>query len=686
MRRTSVLAVVLTLAASSLASAQTCYQEPFSTGTITDPWGCTAACGRSTPHRGTDFGVACGSAIPSIADGVVVANQQSPCLGWVIAVQHPDGLVSGYCHMHVPSPLAVGTPVSRGQIIGTSARDGSCAEGCHLHLTLGASLDSWWTGTTIDPVAYIESHAAGSTCVDGGGPLTEDVVSYAPPETTDLNGDGRADMCARASDGVHCSIARGTGAAAGWDNTWPVVGLTDAASWNRPQYYATMRMGDVNGDGRADLCARSGSAFHCLVSTGNAFAPLAVWYAGMADASGWDRPQYYTTIRLADVDGDGKDDLCARDSEGFHCWISDGSAFVRRVEGPTWRDASGYDQAQYFGTLRMADVNGDDRADACIRSSVGMSCAISDGNGFPTSIDGPAWTNASGYDHVEFWSTIRAGDIDGDGMDDLCIRTSIDLRCFFATGTGFAAATTVALLADASGWADPTNYRTLRVGDIDGDGAEDLCARSDSSMQCWSWNGTTFDSTLGPAWSDANGWNQSGAYYATIRLADYDGDGRDDLCSRSGDGWACTLARGDGTFAASPIDLGSLTDASGWATSPSFWATILSSGRCRAHAETCNGTDDDCDATVDEDTCVDATVSIDAAVSIGPDAGTTRDASVSRGDAGAIHHVTSGCGCTAGGARTTLSLPALLALALLVHHRRQRRAEPRASTGCASAR
>jgi hypothetical protein len=154
----ALLSALFALALPKEAAADTCYQYPFDPGTITDPWGCTDSCGRVIPHRGVDFGVACGSAIPAVADGTIVANEHSGCLGWVVAIQHPDGVVSGYAHMPSPSPLPVGTAVVRGQIIGSSGEAGSCAFGCHLHMTMGLTLDSWWTGATFDPIPYIQSH------------------------------------------------------------------------------------------------------------------------------------------------------------------------------------------------------------------------------------------------------------------------------------------------------------------------------------------------------------------------------------------------------------------------------------------------------------------------------------------------------------------------------------------------
>jgi hypothetical protein len=654
----ALLVLVLLTSATSTALAQTCYVRPLSR--VGDTWHCTSSCGRTTPHAGVDFPAPTGTAVPAIADGVAIRVPYSSCIGNVLVIRHPDGLYSGYSHLSAIL-VADGQAVVRGQAIGQVGATGTCQTGPHLHLTLGDHLESYYDRATIDPLAHIDGHTAGVNCEQGAGSLDYQQATYAAPSSTDVNGDGRSDLCARASDGFHCWPATDTG----FGDSWAPIPWTDPGTWNELNHYATIRMGDVNADGLADACIRSNDAFHCALSNGEGFEEMTVWREGISDAGTWGNARYWQTIRLADVNGDGRDDFCARHAAGFSCWLSDGVTFADRIEGPGWSDAAGFTLPHYYGTLRMGDINGDGMADVCIRGGAGMGCALSDGAGFPTAITGPAWGDAQGFSAARFWSTIRMADVNGDDRDDLCVRTGVDYRCHFSTGAGFEeGATVVEALADASGWEDRTNYETLRIADVNGDGAEDVCARGDAGLACWAYDGEGFEAIVGPAWSDASGWAASPYYYDTIRLGDHDGDGLADACARSGAGFACNLSTG--TAFTTVRESGILADAQGWPGSASFWSTIYFAGTCTAHPETCNGRDDDCDGQIDDGTCIDAAMP-DAGTSVGRDASAS-DRDGGRSDAGrGPSTISASCGCRAGmGARSPAVALALLGLALML--------------------
>jgi hypothetical protein len=413
--------------------------------------------------------------------------------------------------------------------------------------------------------------------------------------STDVNGDGRADLCGRDADGFFCLLADGEG---GWGDSWRIPDLSDANGWDDETNYATIRMGDVNGDGRADLCARGDDRVWCWLAGAASFGEP---FAGptLSDESGWGDLRYASTLRLADFDGDGDDDACARASAGFQCWPSHGDGFDAPVASGRFDDAGGWNEPDHYGTIRMGDIDGDGRADVCARGHAGMHCYRSDGATFPTSVSAPLWSDEAGWAELASWSTIRLADLDGDGRADLCGRGPSGELCHLSEGEAFAsAAFEIPDLADTLGWADHDNYATHRLGDVDGDGDLDLCVRGTAGTWCHPFTGEAFGALLGgPALSDATGWTDF-RFYSTIRLADVDASGAADLCARSAEGLRCWRSV-DGAFVEGPL-LSALDDASGWDAMSMLSTLRLAGGRRRGGPDS-GDTDDDSGEADDSD-------------------------------------------------------------------------------------
>jgi len=315
-----------------------------------------------------------------------------------------------------------------------------------------------------------------------------------------------------------------------------------------PQYPIIVHRGatDINGDGKSDECARGAAGVVCEISD-HGGATTEVKGPAWSDASGWNKPEYYWTIQLADVDGDGKGDLCARDAQGIVCEISNGDGFGAEIRGPKWADSTGWNAVQYYSTIQFADVDGDGKMDACARAAAGITCELSTGTSFTTTITGPAWSDAAGWNKPQYYGTIQFVDVDGDGKADVCGRGASGVVCELSDGKSFSKGEVKGpAWSDAENWASPEYESTIRFGDVDGDGRLDVCGRAAAGVVCFLFDGASFSKQIqGPAWSDAKGWNQS-QYFTTIQFADINGDGKADLCARSAAGIVCELSNGSG--------------------------------------------------------------------------------------------------------------------------------------------
>ncbi|TNF32075.1 MAG: hypothetical protein EP329_11250, partial [Deltaproteobacteria bacterium] len=389
-----------------------------------------------------------------------------------------------------------------------------------------------------------------------------DAPRYDAAGSTDIDGDGLGDVCARAAAGLRCRLTGTTALTTGPSGPDPELG--DSLGWDAPEYYTTFHFGDVTGDGKADVCARGSSGMRCYASTGAGFSASAITGPAWSNAAGWNDPRYYTTIRLADLNGDGKADLCGRGPDGVHCHLATGTGFGADVGGPELSDAVGWGAVQYYGTLRTGDVDGDGRHDLCARAAAGVACWRSNGTKWATYMTTDFADNAGGFWDVAYWGTLELVDFTGDGKDDLCVRGPNGIRCRASTGTGFGPEIAGPTLTDAVGWYDPSNHLAIRWADVDGDGKTDICARANAGVLCWRSLGESgFGAMItGPTLSDADDWFRD-RYWATLRMGDVNGDGKADLCGRDAERFRCWLSSGSG-FGTTWNDGPTWADSVGW--------------------------------------------------------------------------------------------------------------------------
>jgi hypothetical protein len=372
----------------------------------------------------------------------------------------------------------------------------------------------------------------------------------------DINGDGNADACARGSVYIQCFLSDGMGFP-GSQIRGPQWEDGPVTAWNLIQYYSTIQYPDINGDKKADVCARYKDGIICYLSNGNGFdldhlITGPAWKDGPSGSTdGWDQPQYYSTIQFPDINGDQKADVCGRSKDGIECYISNGTGFsTTLIKGPAWKDSNGWDQPKYNSTIQFPDINGDKNADVCGRSKDGIECYISDGTEFSTTlIRGPAWKDGpsgstNGWDQPQYYSTIQFPYINSDEKADICGRSKDGINCYLSNETGFSATLINGpAWKDSNGWYHQQYYSTIRFPDINGDGFSDACARGYLHIECFVNGGSNFirQQIKGPEWSTKVNWNLP-QYNSTIEYPDINGDKNADICGRYKDGIECYLS------------------------------------------------------------------------------------------------------------------------------------------------
>src|SRR5262245_55707402 len=174
-----------------------------------------------------------------------------------------------------------------------------------------------------------------------------------------------AGAAALAGDGVAVAQApprpgRRLGAGAAFDPTQVALpqqfpGWSDGTGWELPEHFLTIGLGDVDGDGRAELIGRSKDGIETWrFDETNLWTKLGPTLCDLSDTAGWDQPQYYATIQLADIDGDGRPELLARGVAGLYVYTFNTS----NPQTPAWAqsgqplayfsDANGWTAPKYY--------------------------------------------------------------------------------------------------------------------------------------------------------------------------------------------------------------------------------------------------------------------------------------------------------------------------------------------------
>jgi len=321
--------------------------------------------------------------------------------------------------------------------------------------------------------------------------------------------------------------------------------------------------GDVNGDGYGDLAVCAYRYDGNQVDEGLALVFLGS-PRGLSRTPSWtmESNQAYATISAAsaagDGDGDGYGDLVVGSYFHSHDLYLEGRAYLFRGSPsglsmtPSWV-ADGNQQGAAFGSQAsgVGDVNGDGYDDVLIAASGWENGQQAEGAvflylGSPAGLGAtPAWSAEGNQRFSGFGSGGRAGDVNGDGFDDLIIGAGgfnhgeVDEgRVFLYLGSPAGPS----LVADWTAESDQASAffgsYVGAAGDVNGDGYDDVIVGAtnyDSPPLAFTPEGRAYlylGSPAGLSWVPdwtAEGMQVGESFGAVAGTGDLDGDGYDDV-------------------------------------------------------------------------------------------------------------------------------------------------------------
>lgn len=295
----------------------------------------------------------------------------------------------------------------------------------------------------------------------------------------DVNGDGMDDAI---------SFVHQEGVGAVW------VALSNGSGFNTPQGVAndlfclggeTCGVGDVDGDGKDDIVAFSNQE-----TNGTVFVGLANNDAKFADGQAWH--DIFCLLNelclVGDVDGDGKDDIVAMGTT-----INNEKTWVALSQDNRFGDAQLWAEMMCSAPARceLADVNGDGKDDIVEFIQSNEPILADDSSSSDPGDVRVALSTGSGFGNKDIWykgfcvfneAVCTTGDVDGDTVADILmfLRDSEPNLIGFDLRQG----RVDVALSDGAKFGEYTSQydgmcigeETCGVGDFNGDGKDDIVA------------------------------------------------------------------------------------------------------------------------------------------------------------------------------------------------------------------
>ncbi|MFM7134548.1 MAG: FG-GAP repeat domain-containing protein, partial [Planctomycetota bacterium] len=231
--------------------------------------------------------------------------------------------------------------------------------------------------------------------------------------------------------------------------------------------YTVVAQGDLDGDGQPDYVLR-----------GNTNGLTYGWLMDGADVSSFAQMGYtlsstrYTVLTMADVDGDGDDDIIWLDG-------NDKKVYAWRMAGTTLLGGGLIANSTGLAFLGAGDVDNDGDDDFLFKNTttgITRCWVIEDG---AVALDVPV---SGGATLPSQWQGRGMADVNGDGKEDLFWRNSTTGALFVWYLDG-----TTQIGGGQVGYNPGPSVDIATIGDLDGDGDPDLLWRAPSGAQVFAW-------------------------------------------------------------------------------------------------------------------------------------------------------------------------------------------------------